>query len=374
MLQFIYRLARIVGRCSLHPDEHVRIARKVAMDIGRADLSSTLEYNSVIPDKWKDFPHHTGGRYPKRICRRVIRARNYYIHGDDYRAAAELGIAFHYIADEHVLVRGSDSRHVSYESKISRAPLNNQNIHSIEGRKETLDYINERMNELSKRQHLLTPEAALNSAYKICASIAKSVFGPKTSSELQSILMELKKIFAEKMKVEEEKFVDKLIEAAKRDEELENSKGIKRVANKIMKTLTFFDFRFRRNIKRYIERKHLEKTVKSYYREANLRSRPYKDWYVAEIPELFVLAEEAVITMPFLSVWTEEVTPKLLTVKSIIKIFNLNQQRIYELKEKAKISYIKLKDEEFIRREDFPKIAAFLNIKHPSTENIKATP
>lgn len=358
----------------MHPDEHVRIARKVAMDIGRADLSSTLEYNSVIPDKWKDFPHHTGGRYPKRICRRVIRARNYYIHGDDYRAAAELGIAFHYIADEHVLVRGSDSRHVSYESKISRAPLNNQNIHSIEGRKETLDYINERMNELSKRQHLLTPEAALNSAYKICASIAKSVFGPKTSSELQSILMELKKIFAEKMKVEEEKFVDKLIEAAKRDEELENSKGIKRVANKIMKTLTFFDFRFRRNIKRYIERKHLEKTVKSYYREANLRSRPYKDWYVAEIPELFVLAEEAVITMPFLSVWTEEVTPKLLTVKSIIKIFNLNQQRIYELKEKAKISYIKLKDEEFIRREDFPKIAAFLNIKHPSTENIKATP
>jgi hypothetical protein len=43
------------------------------------------------------------------------------------------------------------------------------------------------------------------------------------------------------------------------------------------------------------------------------------------------------------------------------------------LKEKAKISYVKLKDEEFIRREDFPKIAVFLNIKHPFTENIKAT-
>jgi hypothetical protein len=186
--------------------------------------------------------------------------------------------------------------------------------------------------------------------------------------------MELKKTYVEKMKVEEEKFVDKLVEVARRDEELENSKGIKRVANKIMKTLTVFDFRFRRTIKRYIERKHLEKTVKSYYKEANLKGRPYKDWYVIEIPELFVLAEEAVITMPFLNVWTEEVKPKLLTVKSIMKVFNLDKQKIDELKEKAKISPIRLKDEEFIRREDFPKIAAFLNIRHPFTENIQATP
>jgi hypothetical protein len=352
----------------------VRIARKVAIDIGRADLSSTLEHYSVIPDKWRDFPHHTGGRYPKRICRRVLHARNNHIHGDDYKTAAELGVAFHYIADEHVLVRGSDRRHVSYESKISRASLNTIDIDSMEGKEETLGYINEKMSELSDRRYLLTPEAALNSAYKICASIAKSVFGSKTSSELQSSLMELKKTYAEKMKEEEEKFVDRLIEAARRDEELENSKGIKRVANKIMKTLTFFDFRFRRNIKRYIERKHLEKTVKSYYREANLKSRPYKDWYVAEIPELFVLAEEAVITMPFLNVWTEEVKPKLLTVKSIMRVFNLDKQRINELKEKTKISYVKLKDEEFIRREDFPKIVAFLNVKHPFTENIKAIP
>jgi hypothetical protein len=199
----------------VHPEAHKRIARKVAIDIGRADLSATLEYCSVIPDKWRNFPHHTAGKNPKRICRRILLARNNYINGYDNKAAAELGVAFHYIADEHVLVRGSDRRHVSYESKISRAPLNNQNIDSIEGKETTFEYINEKMRELSNRQYLLTPEAALNSAYKICASIAKSVFGPKISLELQLILMELKKTYIEKMKRVEEEFVNKLIETAR---------------------------------------------------------------------------------------------------------------------------------------------------------------
>jgi hypothetical protein len=338
----------------LHPNEHVRIARKVAMDIGRVDLSSTLEHYSVIPDKWRDFPHHTGGRYPKRICRRVFRARNYYIHGDDYRAAAELGVAFHYIADEHVLVRGSDRRHVSYESKISRAPLNNQDIDSIEGKETTFEYINEKMRELSNRQYLLTPETALNSAYKICASIAKSVFGPKNSLELQLILMELKKTYIEKMKRVEEEFVNKLIETARKDQEIENLRGMNKVVNKIIKTFSFFDFRFRRNIRRYQERKHLENSVKSYFKEVALTIESYKDWYLIKTPEL--------------SIWAEEVKPNLLTAESIMDAFNLDKQTIKKLEGEAKISVLRLKDAEFVKREDIPKIAAYLNKPNPLAE------
>jgi len=336
----------------------VRIAKKVAIDIGRADLSSTLEYYSVIPDKWRDFPHHTGGRGTRRIVRRVLRARNNYIQGYDNKAAAELGVAFHYIADEHVLVRGSDHRHTSYESKISRARLNTQYIDSMEGKKATLGYITTKMSELSNRRYLLTPETALNTSYQICTSIAKSVFGSKTSSELQLILIELKKICIEKMKREEEEFVNKLIEAARKDKESENSEGMRKVANKIIKTLSFFDFRFSRNIKRYKERKHLENSVKSYYRQAALTSKPYKDWYAVETPEL--------------SIWTEEVKPKLLTVESVVKAFNLDKQRIKELEEEAKISILRFKDAEFVKREDVPKIVA--EAKNKVEEYFKTSP
>lgn len=344
----------------MHPDAHVKIAKKVAIDIGRADLSPTLEYYSVIPDKWRDFPHHTGGRGTKRIARRVLHARNNYIQGYDNKAAAELGVAFHYIADEHVLVTGSDNRHVSYESKISRVPLYTQNIDSIEGKDATLKYINEKMSELRSNQYLLTPEVALNSAYKMCASIAKSVFGSKTSPDLLSILTELRETYVKKMRDEEERFVNKLIETARKDEALENSKGLKRIINKIKKALTLFDFRFRRDIRKYIERKHLQKVVKSYYREADFTSEPYKGWYLFHIPELFVFTEEDVVKRTLIKDWTKEVAPKLLTVKSIMKEFILDEQRINELKEKTKISIIKLKDEEFIKKEDFLEIGNLL--------------
>lgn len=328
----------------LHPDAHLRIARKVARDIGRADLSPTLEYYSVIPDKWRDFPHHTGGRGLKRISKRILRARNNYLQGFDQKAAAELGVAFHYIADEHVLIRGSDSRHASYELKISRAPLNVQKTDSFEGKEATFEYINEKMSELRKRLYLLTPEAALSSAYEMCISIAKSVFGSKISSELQHILIELRKAYTEKMKMIEEEFVNKLLETAKKEEEFEKSKGIKRLANKIIKILSFSDFRFQRNIEKYKKRRHLENTVKSYYKEAALESRPYKDWYIIEIPEL--------------SIYTEEVKPKLLPIEHILETFGLDGQRINELKKETKISPIILKGEEFIKEEDIQKIMA----------------
>jgi hypothetical protein len=47
-----------------------------------------------------------------------------------------------------------------------------------------------------------------------------------------------------------------------------------------------------------------------------------------------------------------------------MKVFNLDKQRIYELKEKAKISYVKLKDEEFIRR-GFSKNSCVSEYKTP---------
>jgi hypothetical protein len=341
----------------LHPKAHVRIARKVALDLGRADLSSTLEHNSVIPDEWRDFPHHTGGRRQARIFQRVLRARNYYIYGNDNNAAAELGVSFHYIADEHVLVKGSDTRHTSYESKISKAPLNIQNIDSMEGKNATLGYIAAKMRELGDRQYLLTPEEALNSSYKTCASIAKSVLGSKTSPKLHSILIGLRKTSIEKMQEEEEKLVSKLIEIAKKDGDFKGSEGMKKITDKIIRTLSFFDFRFRRNIKRYKQRKHLEESVRIYYMKARWEYGHYKDWYAIETPEL--------------SIFTQEVKPKLLTVELVAKALNLDTEKLERLTKKAKIMTITLKDEEFFRREDVQRIAAHLKIPNPLEENFQ---
>ena len=214
----------------------MKIAKKVAIDINRRDLSPIIERYSVIPDEWKDYPHHTRGRNSRRIIRRVSRARENYIRGNDGDAAAELGVAFHYLADEHVLLRGSHNKHATYESDITRAMIDSQfvdqYVDQLEGKNATLGYISDKMRWLSSSKYVLDPDTALNYSCATCLSVAKSVFGSKISPKLESDLIELRTSYLERMRRREEEFVCKLFEKEKKDKAFALLQGISRVREK----------------------------------------------------------------------------------------------------------------------------------------------
>ena len=112
-------------------------------------------------------PSRPRGRNSRRIIRRVSRARENYIRGNDGDAAAELGVAFHYLADEHVLLRGSHNKHATYESDITRAMIDSQfvdqYVDQLEGRNPTcLGYISDKMRWLSSSEYVLDPDTALD--------------------------------------------------------------------------------------------------------------------------------------------------------------------------------------------------------------------
>ena len=335
----------------------MKIAKKVAIDINRRDLSPIIERYSVIPDEWKDYPHHTRGRNSRRIIRRVSRARENYIRGNDGDAAAELGVAFHYLADEHVLLRGSHNKHATYESDITRAMIDSQfvdqYVDQLEGKNATLGYISDKMRWLSSSKYVLDPDTALNYSCATCLSVAKSVFGSKISPKLESDLIELRTSYLERMRRREEEFVCKLFEKEKKDKAFALLQGISRVERRLLRFFTFSDFRFKRNIKCYKEKRHFTGLVKSYYRETSEECFPYQDWYKVGTPQL--------------SIHAEEVEPKLLSIDSVASEFKLSEEKIRDLKEIIQLSTIKLKDKEFIKGEDIQKITNHLaqtNMEH----------
>ena len=320
-----------------------------------------MERYCVMPDEWKDYPHHTRGRNSRRIVRRVTRAREEYIRGNDGDAAAELGLAFHYLADEYVLLRGSQKNaHAAYESKISRATIYVQFADELNGKNTTLGYISGKMKELSSMRFLLTPEEALNSSYEVCLSVAKSVFGSKISPKLESDLLTLRNCYLEKMRIREEEFVSKLWETEKKDEAFARLEGFDRIERRLLRFFTFFDFRFKRNIKCYKEKKQFTGLVKSYYGEASQTCYPYHDWYKVGTPQL--------------SIWAKEVKPKLISLDSIVEEFKLNEEKIRELKKILVLSTIKLKGEEFINGEALQKVIDLISPtpKKDGKQNLKA--
>jgi hypothetical protein len=145
---------------------HSEIARTIGKEIGLSTKEySDLAYGSILPDKWKDYPHHYGKE--SAISMRIERARELCIKRKN--PYYELGIAFHYIADKFCLP-SDDPRHEEFEQKISESPITkNIDFPSVEGKRATINLA------LIRRSENITPNQALNLAYHVCHQVARSV-------------------------------------------------------------------------------------------------------------------------------------------------------------------------------------------------------
>jgi hypothetical protein len=97
---------------------HKLIAREICKDLSLdKDSCSNLEEASVIPDKWRNYPHHSGKE--AEISSRIIRARRNWLIKRTDRALEELGIALHYIVDKYSPPH-SHPKHDELEGEIAK--------------------------------------------------------------------------------------------------------------------------------------------------------------------------------------------------------------------------------------------------------------
>jgi uncharacterized membrane-anchored protein YhcB (DUF1043 family) len=345
----------------MHKHTHERIAEIIAQKLKRPDLSNALKNGSLLPDEWKDFPHHTANI--KKVVNRVIRARKLFLRGQEIQAAAEFGVALHYIADAHVLISGSDDYHEGYEREINKLSksLSSYAIEEkeLEGKEETINYIkstlgdlnHERMRELPTFFKLktpginkLNPEDALRRSLEISLSVGKSVLGPKNSQRLQEKLEQLKKNMRIELKDAEKKFARQLIELCEEYREFKRKpkKGIRKLFS--WSEDQRYKARIRKMVQYYEERRHLLKLRKSYYSKAGGISRPYIGWYEFQIPEINIdEIERELITI--------EVARHLKVDRSSIYHYICDDDvSIIDAWERSKIPSYKINDKMLIKR------------------------
>jgi len=105
----------------MQKETHILIANLVSYQLGydsKGKYAYLLRYSSVLPDIWKDYPHHRGK--DNHIKLYLGEARTFFLKGDMDTALMRLGVAFHYIADRWTLMTGSDERHNMWEREINK--------------------------------------------------------------------------------------------------------------------------------------------------------------------------------------------------------------------------------------------------------------
>jgi hypothetical protein len=186
---------------------HIYIANQVANQFKNPPLTNyekqQLELGSVVPDVWRDYPHHYGKE--AAIKKRVTLARKAWLCNQNAQACFELGVAFHYLADKWTLMRGSDPRHTKWEKEIDNCKIfwdttmvvDYRGIAETEknGYVTTIKYLHN--TPIGKTQTLekvlitrpsiwSNPNIDLNMAYRVCLTAAQSALGPREApAEIQ---------------------------------------------------------------------------------------------------------------------------------------------------------------------------------------------
>ena len=146
---------------------HRYIADKISIELGlNAEETKILKEASILPDKWGDFPHHKGTNV--KIVNQIVEARRNYLNKNRRKAMYHLGIALHYIADAYSLPH-DNPMHDRYEETISLLNIQSPAYLPILDKPRTLKIAT------SRPTSYLTPQTALNEAFKVCLWVAKSV-------------------------------------------------------------------------------------------------------------------------------------------------------------------------------------------------------
>jgi len=337
---------------------HIRIANKILDELGvpiSSEQVACLRGGSVAPDAWKDFPHHQGKTSNIKVY--VLKARKYFLEENLHESFFFLGVAFHYIQDQWTTISGSDPKHASWEQQIERSSF----IQDLEGLIQRIDFPEEQKSEYMRLIDFLSteiegkqttfqlaalyhprwgnPTADLNFAFRISLSIAKSVFGSKSSSKLQRELGAILKEYEMELKETETAFVDKLAELVQKQERMKKTKGIMRIFSGLLGRI--YGLRVSWKITGYEKRQHLAKVSQAYNKVCKKVSAPYYDWYLVTIPQLDI----------------NRVEKEIFTLSEASQYLETREKEVFDLIVNNKISSFRIKERQFFRKSELRKIS-----------------
>lgn len=179
----------------MHKYTHILIARLVARLVP-ALPKDELEEWSTAPDRHDEFPgmfpsrHHEHGGQEYRVAQGLVEARRLYLTGSSNEMAQELGIAFHWIADDACpSAAGDATEHNEFESecaglaqgvvlrfRASMLPLYNK--------EEARNLVATRF-EAIRSEEVNSPLKAVKFACEVSLAIAQVTTQSETSPELE---------------------------------------------------------------------------------------------------------------------------------------------------------------------------------------------
>jgi len=294
---------------------HIRIANKILFRLGLPKSSpqaDQLREGSIVPDKWKDYPHHEGKS--KDIKRRLLNSRRFYLKNNLSKAYFDLGVALHYIQDGFTTLTSRSKHHTRWEHQIEQSYFNDdlQYIvdrafqHDSERKQEYYRYIRKLSNDLKGRAltlHIASmqgpgvsnwqtrrygkPYVDLNFALRASYIIAKSVLSSKHNPELQKKLDENEKDYQTKLRKTETQTAKEMIELINKYNKIKSQKNdgfFKSLMNKISTWTT--KIKTNHNLNRYEQKKHLKKLNNGYRNVVNRITLPHSGWYNYYVPKL----------------------------------------------------------------------------------------
>ncbi|NLF41796.1 MAG: hypothetical protein GX587_03795 [Bacteroidales bacterium] len=195
----------------------------IGLETCSEEAANKLIDASVLPDDWRDYPHHYGK--DGAIRQHIIESRKCWLNGEKANCGYHLGLAFHYIADKWTLINGSNPNHSRWEQSISQCRLSDDDdIRQLVKFSGMSDFDKEQYNFLLKRIDLeplgkdetlklatcsrgsnwSKPNLDLNLAYQVSLNVGKSVFSPKTppasvQKEIEASSKRMEKVLHDKM-------------------------------------------------------------------------------------------------------------------------------------------------------------------------------
>jgi hypothetical protein len=296
---------------------HIRIANEILtrLRLSKSSIEADrLREGCIVPDKWKDYPHHEGKS--EDIQYRILDARKYFLRNDLPEAYFNLGVALHYIQDGYTTLSSHSRHHTRWENQIDQSYFTDD-LENLVGR--TFRNSPDRREEYTRYSRVLTekvegkkatlriatmngpglsywgnrqwgkPYIDLNFALRASLVVARAVLSPRTKPNLQKRLFDFHTMYQLKMEETERQTAQELVELIKKCIELKNckKKGAFETLRKKFQSMTY-NFRAKRSLNNYEQQEHLDKVVYEYQNMVNGITYSHFGWYNFDVPKLDV--------------------------------------------------------------------------------------
>jgi len=352
---------------------HIRIANEIlrTLAIPRNSIqASRLSEGSIMPDKWRDYPHHHGKS--DTIRKHLLDARRFFLAGDLANTCFTLGVALHYVQDSYTSLSSRSKHHVSWEQQIQDSYFVKnleecimRAFHDRPDRREEYTarakLLSDKMEGKEKTLRLAAmpapgltfsgnhiygkPHVDLNFALEASLLIARSVLSSRESPRLQADLKRACEEHEGLLKETETSFTNEIVELLNKRDDLKRKRrkdGVLQALRNFFLTFSskIHDLQAKSRIDNYEKKKHLKKVSRRYDDRVKKIVEPHRGWYDFTIPQINF----------------NTVEKELLTVQQVSEFFQMEEASVQDLIKKQKISYYDVKGKRFIRKSQLTKV------------------